>query len=168
MKRRSSKIVPEWLDRDPDEDMDAKNSVQDPYGDMRNTPKASDGAAAVRSTDPATKTPRRQPLAEFCGRWGMRLHGDLVSLDLHGLRQTEAVESVERAINAALDDGRIKKLRIITGKGNHSDGVGVLAQTIQPHVLSNYAKFIAQVSASPGEFVLGGVVGKGYFDIRFK
>ena len=168
MKKRSSKITPDWLDQDPDEELTAKNPPQDPYGDMRNTPKAPDGSATARSTDPVKKTPKRQPLAEFCGRWGMRLQGDLVSLDLHGLRQLEAIESVERAINAILDDGRIKRLRIITGKGNHSDGVGVLAQTIQPHVLSIYAKNIAQVSASPSEFVVGGFVGKGHFDIKLR
>lgn len=160
---------PEWLDEDPDEAR--KKDVDDPYGSMtdyakfhsRGPMKFDDEARASKQSDV------KQSLAQFCGRWGMRFDAGMAVLDLHGMRLSSAFDAVDRAINAIIDDKRIKRLRIITGRGSHSeDGVGVLARDIHPHVEMAYVKFIADIDVSPAELIVRGFPAKGHFDVRFK
>jgi DNA-nicking Smr family endonuclease len=114
------------------------------------------------------KQAAKHTIAQFCGRLSMRLVGDMPVLDLHGLRQHEAIQKVENVIQAILDDGRLKKIRIITGRGNHSEGVGVLAKEVHPHVLRVFAKHILDMSVSPSELVVRGFPGRGHFDVKFR
>lgn len=160
---------PEWLDEDPDEVAASQKNLNDPYGSM------TDAAKFHRAKDPKApdtapkKAAVRGSLAQFCGQWGMRFEGDTAILDLHGLRLSSALEAVDRAVNAILDDGRVKKLRIITGRGNHSEErVGILAKEVHPHVEQTYAKFIADINVSPADLVVRGFPARGHFDVRFK
>jgi DNA-nicking Smr family endonuclease len=51
-------------------------------------------------------------------------------IDIHGLKVTEAKQRVERAMAAAYDAGA-PRLRVITGRGNHSvDNIPVLKTRI--------------------------------------
>lgn len=168
MKKKPKKITPDWLDEDPDEEARRAKDSSDLYGDMTDISRFHDSKVIDHPIQQPEKPQTKQSIAAFCGRWGMRLQGELAVLDLHGMRHAAAIDAVDRAIQAILDDGRVKKIRIITGKGNHSEGIGVLAKEIHPHVKNTYFKSIDSIDVSPGEFVVAGHPAKGHFDIRFR
>lgn len=164
---------PEWLDEDPDETSGESDlGPEDPYGSMTDyakfhsrTPEKIEDDAARSSRSPQAKG----SLAQFCGQWGMRFEGGLAILDLHGMRLSAALDAVDRSIQAILDDRRIKRLRIITGRGSHSeDGVGILARDVHPHVENVFRKFIEDIDVSPAELIVRGFPARGHFDVRFK
>ena len=164
---------PEWLDEDPDEKSQKAASEQDdPYGSMTDYARFHSRSPAKIEDDAARTTKSPQPkgsLAQFCGQWGMRFEGGFAILDLHGMRLSPALDAVDRAIQAILDDKRIKRLRIITGRGSHSeDGVGVLARDVHPHVENVFTKFIEDIDVSPADLIVRGFPAKGHFDVRFK
>lgn len=172
MSRKNRGKEPEWLDEDPDEQDALARKTGDPYGAMTDYARFHGRAAAKEepSAPASTKLSGTKPsLAQFCGKWGMRFEGDMAILDLHGMRLSAALDTVDRAINAIIDDKRLKRLRIITGRGSHSeDGVGVLARDVHPHVEMVFAKFIADIDVSPAELILRNFPAKGHFDVRFK
>lgn len=163
---------PEWLDEDPDEVAASQKKANDPYGSM--TDAAKFHRAKELAEEPAhdlapKKAAVRGSVAQFCGQWGMRYEGGAALLDLHGMRLSEALAAVDRAINAILDDGRVKRVRIITGRGNHSEeGVGILAKEVHPHVEQTYSKFIAEINVSPSDLIVRGFPARGHFDVRLK
>lgn len=174
---RNKDFMPEWLDEDPEEAEARKKRSFDPYGSMieglkfRERQEAQDPSETFveQQSRFEKKQSTQRTLAQFCGQWGMRFEQNTAHLDLHGMRLSEALGVVDRTIQAILDDGRIKKLRIITGRGTHSqEGVGVLAREVHPHVANTYAKVISQIDVSPSELRLGGFPAKGHFDVRFR
>lgn len=161
--KKSVKISPQWLDEDPDDKTSLSKHGSDIYGEMNDVHKFS---AQKEEVPPPSKPSQKESLAQFCGRLGMRYIGDTAQLDLHGMRLSTALTVVQTCINTVLDDGRIKKLRIITGKGNHTQGAGVLAKEIHPFVRTTFAKSLADIDASPAELLISGHPAKGFFDLK--
>lgn len=164
---------PEWLDEDPDEvSRTGDLAPDDPYGSMTDYAKFHSRTPAKIEDDAAriNKSPlAKGSLAQFCGQWGMRFEGGLAILDLHGMRLSAAIDAVDRSIQAILDDKRIRRLRIITGRGSRSeDGVGILARDIHPHVKNVYVKYIEDIDVSPAELIVRGFPAKGHFNVRFR
>ena len=70
-------------------------------------------------------------------------------IDLHGLKFTEAKLALDQAIS-----GKFKILKIIHGKGYHSEDMKPVLKNMVFHNLSDHPKVIAFCSAKPND---GGV-----------
>ena len=92
-------------------------------------------------------------------------------IDLHGMTVSEAQDYVIHTITALLDQakGQPIDIRIITGKGHHSQGrQPQLISSIHHVVEARFRQRIIHIEASPHELRLGGAYLKGHFDLRIK
>ena len=92
-------------------------------------------------------------------------------IDLHGMTVSEAQDYVIHTITALLDQskGQPIDIRIITGKGHHSQGrQPQLISSIHHVVEARFRQRIIHIEASPHELRLGGTYLKGHFDLRIK
>ena len=92
-------------------------------------------------------------------------------IDLHGMTVSEAQDYVIHTITALLDQskGQPIDIRIITGKGHHSQGRRPqLISSIHHVVEARFRQRIIHIEASPHELQLGGAYLKGHFDLRIK
>jgi DNA-nicking Smr family endonuclease len=94
-----------------------------------------------------------------------------MDIDLHGMTVKEAQHHVIHAISTMLDQahGRVLEIRVITGKGNHSQGrQPQLISSIHHIVEARFNDRIISMEVSPHEIQLGGAFVKGHFDLRIK
>lgn len=59
------------------------------------------------------------------------------TIDVHGLRPTEAVDKTERALSQAIDNGHTT-LRVIVGKGIHSVGGQPVLKKVITETMERY------------------------------
>ena len=161
MSKHPKKIKFEWQDDDTDAQ---KKIVDDPYGSMTDSHKFHGAQKSSKSSAPS----KSSGIAQFARAAGLRLEGKQAILDLHQLVLSDAMDRVERTLQDLIADGRIKNIRVITGRGNHSEGGGVLAREIQPYVASRFAKHITRITDSPHKTTLGGHPARGHFDVTLK
>ena len=94
-----------------------------------------------------------------------------MDIDLHGMTVREAQHHVVNTIQMMLDQskGQVLEIRIITGKGNNSQGGRPqLISSIHHVVESRFSERIISMEVSPHELKLGGTYVKGHFDLRIK
>jgi len=92
-----------------------------------------------------------------------------VVIDLHGHTVDEAKAEVDREIGRlSLVRGQRVHVRIITGKGRHSQGEGVLPRAIHDYVSQRFARIIDKIDESPADLVLGELPMRGHFDVWLK
>ncbi len=90
-------------------------------------------------------------------------------IDLHGLHLEEAMAIVREKIDVWLLDGQPFKVKIITGKGKHSEGGrGILSQEIHRYVLQRYPRDIQDIEESPHQVRLWGMPLRGHFNVSFR
>ena len=168
MSKRPKKFQPEWHDSDEEE---KRNSTPDPYGPMTDAHKfhgtAASSESTTRGSSPVSQA-NRYTMQDFARSLGMRIEGKSVVIDLHQLKLAEALQRVEHILHAVIADGRIKQIRVITGRGNHSHGGGVLAREVQPYVAGRFARYLTQITDSPHEATIGGHPARGYFDLTLR
>jgi DNA-nicking Smr family endonuclease len=94
---------------------------------------------------------------------------DLITIDLHGYLLDEAQSLVEAELDALLLDGGLIEVKIITGKGRHSQsGGGILAREIHRFVEQRYRAEIQKIEASPDEVRLQGLPIRGHFHVTLR
>lgn len=87
-------------------------------------------------------------------------------LDLHGLRLDEARHRVREVLNGLSEMAGMHRLKIITGKGHHSErGDSVLAKEIHSFVLQTWRRMITEIEDSPDQVRLAGVPLRGHFHV---
>lgn len=91
------------------------------------------------------------------------------SVDLHGFRLDEARDYLQGRFELWLQDAGLLKVRVITGKGLHSQsGEGVLAREIHRFVLERYGHRIQSIEASPDEVKISGLPIRGHFVVTLR
>jgi DNA-nicking Smr family endonuclease len=164
--KKPNKNSPIWLDEDPD-DGPSSTANADLYGDIKTSAKFGKEENTAPPKSEQAKSNSRDLLRLFCESIGLELRSDKAVLDLHGLRLAEAIQRTEKCVLAIVADGRIKTLQVITGKGNHSQGLAVLAREVHPHVKDRFAQSIKDISVNPRELLDQGLPYKGFFEIEF-
>ena len=86
-----------------------------------------------------------------------------LTIDLHGLRVKEAKEEIVTKL--ANFSNIIVELKVITGKGIHSEGGAVLAEEIYLFVKKHFKDSIKKIDAAPNHATLRGAAIRGHFDV---
>lgn len=117
-------------------------------------------AEKLGSKNEERRNPSKKPRRSGAG-------GPDLTIDLHGLKLEEAKRYVEDQIAQALSErSQPFRVRVITGKGRHSQGRGgVLAQQIHPFVQKKFARLLTSIDAAPDQSHISGVLLRGHFDM---
>jgi DNA-nicking Smr family endonuclease len=93
-----------------------------------------------------------------------------IEIDLHGLNLTEAKAECDSRLSGVVNSTRAGiKVRIITGKGRHSQGgEGTLIKHIYSHVLKCWSSQIKKIDEDPDLLRIDGLPIRGHFDVTFK
>jgi DNA-nicking Smr family endonuclease len=90
-------------------------------------------------------------------------------IDLHGLTLLEAQQFVRNKISQELKASDVARtFKIITGKGLHSSGQGVLAQEIHGYVSRHFSGRITSMESSPNEVAVFGMPVRGHFMVTIR
>jgi DNA-nicking Smr family endonuclease len=89
-------------------------------------------------------------------------------LDLHGMQLMEAEDFVRHRLNELLAIEGSFSVKIVTGKGRHSENKeGVLVKEIHGFVLRYFREHIASIEESPDKLRLRGEPIRGHFHVTF-
>jgi hypothetical protein len=94
--------------------------------------------------------------------------GDVLKVDLHRLTLDEAQERIDAVLEGVIADlkpGDRVKVQIITGKGRHSEGGGVLAREAPRYVKRRFKDFIVAIEDAPADLVVGELPIRGHFHV---
>ena len=92
-----------------------------------------------------------------------------VKIDLHGKTLAEAKLFIRAEVARHIDAyGSPMEFLIITGKGRHSEGPGVLVNEVHGFVAENFREFIVKIDDNPGNNLLGGIPIVGHFRVTLK
>lgn len=95
-----------------------------------------------------------------------------LTIDLHGLTISEAENVVEDELDQLIKiPGRKWRIRIVTGKGIHSNragGNGTLSRAVHDFVQNRYFSQIVSIQDSPADVLLGDLPIRGHFDVVLK
>lgn len=93
-----------------------------------------------------------------------------VVIDLHRLTLAAAKSVVERQLASALANagGQHVTATIITGKGRHSTGEGVLARDVHAFVIARFRALIISIEDAPADLVVFELPIKGHFRVVLK
>ena len=91
----------------------------------------------------------------------------IAEIDLHGMTAVEAEAHVDSRISLVLlkASGPVR-VKIITGKGRHSEGGGVLVRAIYDFVKVRFCRQITRIDAPPAETLFDGLPLRGYFEVQ--
>jgi DNA-nicking Smr family endonuclease len=162
------RIIPEWHDEDEDFEPKKSGRHETPYGSISPEAKFSHGELSDNKTSNKRSGKVSQGLSEWASSLGFRIKEGRAQIDLHGMTLEQSKSHIDRVFAAVLSDGRIKKLCIITGRGQRSQGRSILAEEIHPYVIARFGHLITSIDASPGELTLGGLPWKGAFNLNLK
>ena len=90
-------------------------------------------------------------------------------VDLHGKTLEEAKFHIDLFVSS-LQNGHqgVCELKIITGKGRHSEGPGVLVRHIHEYIRLKYGSRILEIGENPGDLIVNGLPIRGYFRVKIK
>lgn len=92
-----------------------------------------------------------------------------VVLDLHGKTVKEAQAYLQREIDQLLAMHGVLELKIITGRGRHSEGGKlVLAQHVHRWVQEHYRSSVVSLQECPSESMINGIAVRGYFKLKLR
>lgn len=83
-------------------------------------------------------------------RDGMHSSFPDAELDLHGLRREQALVRVEQFVSTWTRRSGQPLVRIITGKGNRSDGDAVLLSAVEEYLRRELGERVLEMARDPG------------------
>ncbi len=90
-----------------------------------------------------------------------------VVVDLHGLMLPEAKEFLIRTIDRSLSTAKHPVVfKVITGRGLHSKGGGVLVKEMHKFVCELYAGRLIDIEEDPGNLLIRGLPIRGHFHVK--
>lgn len=95
-----------------------------------------------------------------------RASGPAVTIDLHGLRLDEAMQYIRDELAPLWQSST--EVTVVTGKGRHSEGGGVLVKEIYGRMQNEFAGRLQFLDSDPGQDLLNGLPIRGYFRVRVK
>ena len=91
---------------------------------------------------------------------------DYYELDLHGLTLSESQQRIDALFNHILRTRQRTKVKIITGKGRHSQAnTNLLARDVHVYVRQKYAERIISIEQSPYSVRVGDLPIRGHFEV---
>ena len=92
----------------------------------------------------------------------------ITEIDLHYLTVAQSLLTLENKIEDLLIKHRRVKLRVITGRGRHSNNGPQIAQHAHNLVTTKFATQIIKIEACPTASMINNIALKGYFMVEFK
>lgn len=127
---------------------------------------------ALERLDPEHVRAKSQDLADVPGEKTRSIQKPIAPLtvDLHNFTLRQAMDVLTQKI----DDGLLQAtsptivVRVITGKGRHSQGDAVLPREMHEYVQSHYRSRLVRIDESPAKLVLNGLPLRGHFDVELR
>lgn len=93
----------------------------------------------------------------------------IYDIDLHGKTLDEAKVHIDLFVLGLQKRFQgVCELKIITGKGRHSEGPGVLVRHIHEYIRLKYGGRILSIGENPADMIVNGLPIRGYFYVKIK
>ena len=89
-------------------------------------------------------------------------------IDLHGKTLKEAQVYLESQVSGLLATHGKVDLKIITGRGRHSQSGPVLAENIHSWIRRRYRDSIVSLQECPSNSMINGIAVRGYFHVKLR
>lgn len=86
-------------------------------------------------------------------------------LDLHGMTTSEAQYYLQNKIDALLHNHKQITIKVITGRGRHSENGPVLADVCHRFIQEHYRYHIRSIESSPASSMINRIAVRGYFTV---